>query len=434
MFFYYLDMGWRSIRKTPVLSALMVLAISIGIGITITSLNIYQVMAFNPAAERSDQLHAVQLWSQGPDTWDDYSTIITYQDAMHLRTGAIPRAQAAMFRTGQAIQSDNPDVLPELRSVRVTDSGFFSLFSVPFLHGGAWTEVVDQQPAYEIVIGKAVSQKYFGKVNSVGEVLYLNRKPYQVVGVIDDWNPSPKYYDPTNGSFNDAESLFVPFSLAPVEEFAVWGNTNGWQFEPMVTYGDRLVSEKSWVLFWADLADEQAREDYRAWIQSYIEQQQEMGRFTDTAKADVQLADVAKWLEVNKVLRKDNKILVALSALFLCVCLVNILGLLLTKFLKRAPEVGVRRAIGASRRQIFAQHMVEVTLIGLLGGALGLLWAWGLLHVLTERFHMDDALTRLDATLWFITPSIAMGAALLAGLYPAWVICRTQPSVYLKSQ
>lgn len=434
MFFYYLDMAWRSIRKTPLLSALMVLAISIGIGITTTSLNIYQVMAFNPAGERSEQLHAVQLWSQGPNTWERYAELITYQDAMYLREGTLPRAQAAMFRTGQAIQSDNPDILPELRSVRVTDGDFFRLFSVPFLHGAVWSEQVDRQPAYEVVIGKALSLKYFNKENSVGEVLYLNRKPYQVVGVIDNWNPAPKYYDPTNGAFNESEAVYVPFSLTPVEEFSVWGNTNGWQFEPMVTYTDRMRSEKAWIIFWADLPDAQARESYRQWIKAYIEQQQALGRFTDTEKADVQLADVAKWLEVNKVLREDNKILVALSALFLCVCLVNILGLLLTKFLKRAPEVGVRRAIGASRAQIFAQHMVEVSLIGLLGGALGLLWAWGLLHLLTERFHMDDVLTQLDASMWFISPAIAMAAALLAGWYPAWVICRTQPSVYLKSQ
>lgn len=434
MFFYYLDMGWRSICKTPVLSGLMVLAISIGIGITTTSLNIYQVMSFNPAGERSDQLHAVQLWSAGPETWDEHRTLITYQDAMHLRTGNIPRAQAAMFRTGQAVQSDNVDVLPELRSVRVTDSGFFELFSVPFLHGGAWAKSVDQHAAYEVVINKELSEKYFGKVNSVGQIIYLNRKPYQIVGVIDNWNPAPKYYDPTNGAFNSAEAVYVPFSLTPIEEFSVWGNTNGWKFEPMVTYNDRLISEKVWVIFWVDLPSASAREEYRSWIRSYIEQQQSLGRYTDKAKADVQLADVQKWLEVNRVLREDNKILLALSALFLCVCLVNILGLLLTKFLKRAPEVGVRRAIGANRRQIFAQHMVEVVMIGLLGGVLGLLWAWGLLHVLTERFQMSETLTQLDATMWFIAPTIAIGAALLAGWYPAWVICRTQPSVYLKSQ
>ena len=80
MFFYYMDLGWRSIRKTPYLSLLMVLAISIGIGITITTFNVYQQMNTNPAGERSTQLFAVQLMSQGKDAWPDINEQITYQD------------------------------------------------------------------------------------------------------------------------------------------------------------------------------------------------------------------------------------------------------------------------------------------------------------------------------------------------------------------
>ncbi len=47
MFIYYVDLAWRSIKKTPILSLLMVLAISVGIGITITTLNVYSMMSFN---------------------------------------------------------------------------------------------------------------------------------------------------------------------------------------------------------------------------------------------------------------------------------------------------------------------------------------------------------------------------------------------------
>ena len=434
MFFYYLDMGWRSIRKTPVLSVLMVLAISIGIGITITSLNVYKIMSHNPAGDKNAVLRSVQLWSQGPETWERINANITYQDAMNLRSSGLPKRQAALFRTGLAVQSDNENVDPELEDIRVTDSDFFEMFGVNFLHGGSWSKDVDLRGAYQVVIDRSVSEKYFGKSDSVGEVLYLNRKPYQIVGVIENWQLTPKYYDPTNGGFIETESLYVPFSLTPVEEYSVWGNTNGWKFEPLITYNHRLTSEKTWIQYWVELPNANAVDDYRSWVRDYISQQQALGRFTDHENADVQLSTVDMWLELNHVVAEDNKILVALSGLFLCVCLVNILGLLLTKFLKRAPEIGVRRAIGASRIQIFSQYMVEVAMIGLLGGALGLVWAWSLLHVLTTRFHMEDTLTQLDISMWLITPAIAISAALLAGWYPAWVVCRTQPSVYLKSQ
>ena len=57
------------------------------------------------------------------------------------------------------------------------------------------------------------------------------------------------------------------------------------------------------------------------------------------------------------------------------VCLVNTIGLLLAKFLRRAPEVGVRRALGASKAQVFLQHLIEVGLLGFSGGLLGILLA-----------------------------------------------------------
>lgn len=436
MFIYYVDLAWRSIKKTPILSLLMVLAISVGIGITITTLNVYSMMSFNPAGARAEQLNTVQLWSQGPDSWDEFNSLITFQDAMNLRKGELPKSQAAMFRSGMAVQTDDPEVLPMLQGVRVTDRGFFPLFEVPFLYGNVWDKSVDEQAAYQVVIGRKLNQKLFGGENSVGKTVYLNRKPFQVVGVIADWNPQPKYYDPTSGAFASAEQVYIPFSLSAHEEFPIWGNVSGWKNERLDNYHDRLVSEKVWLEYWVDLPSAEDRAAYKNFLAQYVEQQKELGRFTDgkSPSESAQLSDVDAWLEKNHVVPEDNKILVGLSILFLSVCLVNILGLMLTKFLKRAPEVGVRRAIGASRGQIFSQYMVEVGVIGLLGGFLGLAWAWGALYSLSARFGVAEGLTHLSLSMWFITPGIAVGTAMLAGLYPAWVVCRTKPSVYLKSQ
>ncbi|WP_394132404.1 ABC transporter permease [Shewanella maritima] len=437
MFIYYCDLAWRSIKKTPILSLLMVLAISIGIGITITTLNVYKTMSYNPAGDRSEQINSIQLWTQGLDTWDEFSSNITYTDAMNLRNNQDIQLKAASFRTGLAIQSENTDIKPELNSVRMTDRDFFDIFEVEFLYGDKWATEVDVQGGYQVVISEQLNQTFFNGANSVGQTVFLDRKPFQIAGVIKEWNPQPKYFDPLNGPFNDAEQIFIPFSLVAEQEFDVWGNTSGWKFEPMLNHQDRLNSEKVWIQFWTFLETEENKAQVQQWLTQYVTEQRQMGRYTDTAKQVTELAqisDVEKWLEDNNVVPRDSKILVGLSALFLSVCLVNILGLLLTKFLKRAPEVGVRRAIGASQGQIFAQYMVEVGVIGFIGGVVGLLWAWGALSILHGEFGMDAAVTGLDASMWIITPAIAISTAVLAGVYPAWVICRTKPSVYLKAQ
>ncbi|MEI6859568.1 MAG: ABC transporter permease [Shewanella sp.] len=434
MFFYYLDLAWRSIKKTPLLSLLMVFAISVGISTTITTLNVYQLMSVNPAGERSDKLIAVQLWSQGKDvSWEIFNTQVTYQDAFNLRKSKVPVRQTAMFVTGLAVQTEDADFSPLLETVRVTDSDFFGMFSVPFLYGSAWGKSVDTEAAYQVVINQDMNKQLFSGENSVGKTLFLDSKPYQVVGVIKAWNPSPRYYDVTTGAFEDSAQLFIPFSLTPLEEFHSWGNNQSWKHESMDTYSDRLNSEMHWIQFWAEVSDDKQRDEYAQWLTRYVQQQQLLGRF-DSPEAAAQLSNVAQWLDLNEVVPEDNKILVGLSALFLLVCLVNMLGLLLAKFLKRAPEIGVRRAIGASRDQIFAQHMVEVGLIGFCGGILGLIWAWGSLSVLSARFDMEESLTHLDPSMWVIAPAIAICVALIAGIYPAWRICSTNPSVHLKSQ
>ena len=350
MFLHYLDLAWRSIRKTPGLSLLMISAIAIGIGITITTLNVYKMMAHNPVQHKNEQLQRVMLWSQGLDTWDEFHQLITHQDALNLRNITPQYRQAAMMKTGAAIQTDDPGKPAFSESIRVTDRDFFEIFDVPFLYGSAWDANVDLNPEYQVVVGNDFNKKVFGGGDNVGKTIYLDRKPYQIVGIIDDWNPQPKFYDLNNGAFDYASSVFVPFSLLPVEEYVTWGNTSAWRHEGVKTFQDRLNSEQVWIMFWIELNNEAQLEAYKQQLTGYIEQQKSLGRFTDNrSPADsFQLLNVEQFLEYNEVVKEDNKILVGLSFLFLLVCLVNILGLLLTKFLKRAPEVGVRRAIGAS--------------------------------------------------------------------------------------
>ena len=86
------------------------------------------------------------------------------------------------------------------------------------------------------------------------------------------------------------------------------------------------------------------------------------------------------YLRVQSVVPEDVRLQVWLAFGFLGVCLLNTVGLLLAKCLRRSPEIGVRRALGASRRRIFVQFLVEAGVIGLAGGALAR-WALPRRHV-----------------------------------------------------
>jgi putative ABC transport system permease protein len=138
--------------------------------------------------------------------------------------------------------------------------------------------------------------------------------------------------------------------------------------------------------------------------------------------------------------QKDNRVLIGIGVLFLGVCVVNVVGLLLAKFLNAAPLTGLRRALGASRKDIVRQHMTEVLVLGVAGGVLGLLLAVGGLAGIRSFYTSDwnraaaERLTEIDPTVVLVTLLLSVIAGAVAGLYPSWRIGRTAPAVYLKTQ
>ena len=115
-------------------------------------------------------------------------------------------------------------------------------------------------------------------------------------------------------------------------------------------------------------------------------------------------------------------------------CLVNTVGLLLAKFLRRGSEIGVRRALGASRGAIFTQCLVEAGAIGLAGGILGLgLSLLGLWAVRLQPASYAE-LAHLDLGMLLLTFVMAIVASVLAGLLPAWRAMQVTPAIQLKSQ
>ena len=149
---------------------------------------------------------------------------------------------------------------------------------------------------------------------------------------------------------------------------------------------------------------------------------------------NVRLHDVADWLDYRKVVPQGAKVSLLVSVSFLGVCLVNTIGLLLAKFMRRAREIGVRRALGASRREIYAQFLIEAATVGLTGGVLGLLLtAIGMQGIGLVFSAQIARLAYMDPVLMGLTLAVSVVAALLASLYPTWRAAQVQPAWQLKS-
>ena len=439
MLTYHLRLALKSLRRNPVLAALMIGAIALGVGVCITTLTVYRLMSGNPIAHRNDVLHAVTLDSWDPqEPWDEDQPEIpprelTYRDAMALQASDIPDRKVIMRKGAFVLDPvQTQGVNPFLVEARLTTRDFFPMFDTPFLYGGGWDEGADATSQMVVVLSKTANEKAFGGQDSVGRTLRLDGRDFKVIGVLDEWTPTPKFYDLNNGAFDEIEEIFVPFSLGTLLEVQSSGNVNCWKMQSLNSFQDFLNSECVWIQAWAELSDGGKVEDYQTFVDNYVREQKTFGRFE--RPLNNRLFQPDEWLEVNKAVRDDNRVLVGLSFMFLAVCLLNMIGLLLAKFLGSAPLVGLRRALGASKSMIFRQHLVEVAVIGVAGGVLGIGIAALGLAGMRKVYENFESLTHLDWTMGFIALGIALASGVLAGLYPTWRVCSIQPAAHLKTQ
>jgi putative ABC transport system permease protein len=321
----------------------------------------------------------------------------------------------------------------------VTSKDFFAAFDVPFQYGGTWTDADDSGPGPVMVISRRLNDELFGGANSVGKRVRWNDNEFRIVGVRDHWTPLPTFYDVNNGNLEQAEDVYIPFGWNAALELHSHGNTNGWKPEDIKTYQDFLNSEDIWIQMWVELPDAAARSRFQSFIDNYAMEQKRVGRYQRPLNNRLTRPD--QWLKDNNVVGNDDRVLVGLAFAFLAVCLLNTVGLLLAKFLNNAPITGVRRALGASRRQVFFQHLTEVGLISSIGALLGLALGGLLLMGLRALYTIDaddlggtQAIAHVDVTSVVTALALAFFATIAAGLYPAWRIGRIPPATYLKAQ
>ncbi|WP_371377176.1 ABC transporter permease [Thalassotalea aquiviva] len=436
MFTYYLRLAWISIFKHWGLSLLMVIAIGLGIGATMTTVTVNYLMSSNPIPHKSSVLHNVQLdsWDLNQPFRDDGSppNQVTYRDGIALFEAKMAAKQSIQAQANGVIEPETQGSLPFMVTARANSADFFSMFDVPFIYGDSWDHNSDINKEQVVVLNREVNQRVFGGENSVGRTIKINGYYYKVVGVIDYWDPKPRFYDISTGAFNDSEEIFVPFSMLTEQKIGRSGNTNCWK--PVGDGFDAfLQSECVWLQFWVELPNLSAKNDYMSFLNAYTEQQKDLGRFQ--RPTNNRLPNVTEWLEQQEVVADDAIMMMTMSLMFLIVCLLNTVGLLLSKFLGKASEIGLRQALGASKQTLFLQYIIESACIGLAGGVMGLLFAWlGLKGIDALYGDILTGLTSLDIPMFILALIIAIVCTILAGIYPTWRACNVQPSQQLKAQ
>jgi putative ABC transport system permease protein len=438
MFAYYLRLGFRHLRRNPVLTALIVVTLAVGVAASMATLTVLYGMSVDPIPHKSDRLFVPLLDLRpldAPSDEPDPPSQLSYRDAVALRELGGAVRQTSLIGVSPVVDPGRADQPPFFGEGAAVHADFFAMFDVPFARGGAWSAEDDVRGGKVVVIRASLADKVFDDADPIGETMRLGADDYVVTGVVpDSWRPTPKFYRLVAGpgAFGTPEQLFVPFATAIAAKMDPQGNVQCTGKDDPTGYEGLKQSECVWIQHWVELDSAGDADRYRDLLAGYVAQQRTLGRFP---RPDNQrLHDVGAWLEVNKVVSKDARLQTYLAFGFLLVCLVNVVGLLLAKFTARAGEIGVRRALGASRRAVFAQYLTEVGVVGLIGGAVGLLLTFGCLWLIGKQSKQLAAVASMDWLMLATTFVLAIGASLAAGLLPTWRACQVQPAVQLKSQ
>ena len=439
MFGYHLELALRSMKRSPGLTALMILAIGFGVAASMTMYSVFRGLSADPIPWKSSRLFVPQidLWGPGSrEPGDEPQNRLDYIDAMALMHQHRAVRQSAIYSMLSSVMPNRAsgDASPiPVRGYAVYGE-FFPMLDVPFHYGAGWGEEEDARQMPVAVISDRLNRQVFGGGNNVGKAIEIGGRDYRVAGIIAYWNPQPDFFADLQYRV-DAPDVFLPFQYV-VGNHAIGdaeADCKRDADDPGTDFAALLRSDCTWISFMVELDDTAAMRAYRQYLDAYASEQQKLGRFNWAPNN--RLRDVPAFLDHEHVIPSTARVSMLVALGLLIVCLVNTTGLLLAKFLRRGGEIAIRRALGASRAAVYAQFLVEAGLIGMGGGILGLLLTTaGVSGVgLVMPAHLA-ALARVNPNLLLCALLLAMAATLLAGAYPAHRASRVPPAWRLKGQ
>jgi putative ABC transport system permease protein len=410
----YLTSIVRYVSKNKAFTAINVLGLAIGMTacMLITQFVLHEFSYDNFHVHR-DRIYRIQLdrynkgeittrWAAGcagigPDLKSNFPEVERY----------------VRLKKSNALLSTS-DVYHKEEAVYYCSEDFFRVFSVNLIEGIDST--VLKEP-FKMVISKSLSKKYFGDANPIGKMLKNNgTDEYEVTGVFEDLPENSHMEIDALFSF----STYIKLVNDPVVS---------WNWDGFLTYV--LLREKT---------DAGA---FEAKLPDFVQSKMGEGFKAENANMVFHLQPVtAIHLDSDFILemrpngdRQAAYFLAIVAVLILIIAWINYINLSTAKSIERAREVGVRKVMGSFRSQLIEQFLFESVILN----CVAILIAMTLVVLLTPWFstvagrHLDYALFQ-QTSFWLSAIGLVITGALLAGLYPAFVLSSYKPVEVLKGR
>jgi putative ABC transport system permease protein len=399
MFRNYIKVAFRHIKRRKVYSFINILGLTIGMACFILiGLWVKDELSFDRFHQKKDRIYRVL--NRGQDGWAGFN--ITYALGPALKAEFPEVEEASRVCTWYGSHVKYQDKIYAERNIYLSDPSFFKIFSFPFIKGNPEKALSDK---YSIVLTEQMAQKYFGDEDPIGKVLHLAQLEgdFTVTGIIENipMNSHLRF------DFIGRIEFLGEDRLARWEE---WSGPNYVLLQPNVSPAD--FEAKIAGIYKKNVSPET----------TYVPELQPLSR--------VHLYEPGRPGQVKKVA------MFSVIALFiLLMACINFMNLATAQSSKRSKEVGMRKVIGALRRQIIRQFLGEAVLIAFFSLFLALIAVEAVLPYFNQFTGKSLVLLAGASVPLVLTLLLAtLGTGILAGSYPALFLSAFQPVQTLKSQ
>jgi len=287
--------------------------------------------------------------------------------------------------------------------IKRTDADFFRILEFDFVEGGPFGEADVNEGRMVAVINGATRRKFFGDGKAVGQSLEADGQTFEVVGVVPD---VPLFRVMATGD------IYVPVTTSKSDEYRQ--NLRG-GFMAMFLLKDKGLAASVQQEFKARLARVELPPQFQ---KIYAIPETVFDNLARALMGDFESEDVGERLFA---------LLILWALLFMVLPAVNLVNLNVSRSLERASEIGVRRAFGASARDLLWQFLFENVVISVVGGVLALIASAFILGALNASDLIPYAHFAVNPRIaaWGFAFAVIFGV--LSGAWPAWKLSRLRP-------
>ena len=400
----------RALRANKLRSVLTMLGIVIGVATVVALLSIGKgatASITSSIQSNGSNLLTVSPGKQqtGPGTGgSQQASHLYYSDYQLLERSLVDNIAAIVptYQSSYLVKNGN-----ESFSVNVTGvtKDYLETNSYKMADGRFISDGDNKSQALVAVLGSQTSEDLFGGLNPIGKTISVNGVKFDVAGVLEAKGSSG-----FGGSSDDA--IFIPLETGYNKLFG-----------SAATYNDKKIVNSISV----SVANTEAMDTVSAQIQFLIRRAHKL---TSSDELDFNVLSQSDLLStLTSVTQILTTFLGAIAGISLLVGGIGIMNIMLVSVTERTKEIGLRKAVGATKNQILTQFLIETMTLSVLGGIIGILLGVGLAFVFKATGMISSVITA-DSIILAFTFSLAIGV--FFGLYPAYRAANLTPMVALR--